>query len=113
MVANAIPCTLIAGLSYLATIMLGTFSLRGRRVRRVWHTRLFAFTVILTLLAAALSFPTHWQRGVLLLAALVPLALLPWASRPVLKHPERHIAIGLSAAPFYLSATVLWVLGAT
>ncbi|QIK62851.1 hypothetical protein G7068_06295 [Leucobacter viscericola] len=111
--ANAVPWSLIAVISYLATITLGTLSLRGRKVRRAWHARLFALTVILTLLAAVLSFPTHWQRGVLLAVALVPLAMLPWLSRPVLKRTERHIAIGLSAAPFYLAAVVLWALSVT
>lgn len=112
-VVGAAPWTPIAVLAYLVTITLGTLSFRGRRVRRVWHTRLFVLTVTLGLLAAALSFPTHWARGLLLLAALVPLTLLPWLSTPVAKRTRRHIVMGLSAAPFYIAATVLWASGGT
>lgn len=111
--SRLLPWAPIAALSYLGTVTLGTVSLRGRRMKRVWHTRFFVVTVTLTLLAALLSFATRWQSGVLLLLALVPLALLPSLTAPVRKQTRRHIAIGLSAAPFYLGAVVFWALGVT
>lgn len=108
--AQAVPWPLMAVLSYLATLALGTLSLRGRRVGRAWHSGLFVLTSVLTVLAALLSLPDHWVRGILLSLALVPLALLPFLTVPVSRHPRRHILIGLSAAPCYLVALVLWTM---
>ena len=103
------PWTLLAVLSYLGSLALGTAALRGARVRRAWHGRLFLITGALTVLAAALSFPQHWGRGLSLGFALVPLALLPIIGRPVAKHRGRHIAMGVAAAPGYLAALGFWL----
>lgn len=105
---GAVPWTLIAVLAYLATITLGTLSLRGRRISRAWHSRLFILTALLTLVAAAFSFPEAWPRGAALTLALVPLGLLPFVTVPVSRHARRHMVLGLSAAPCYLAALVLW-----
>ncbi len=100
--------TLLAVACYLSTVTLGVASLRGRRVKRAWHSRLFILTLVVTLLAAAFSFAEHWIRGFMLALALVPLGLLPFLSVPVAKNPARHAIISLVAAPFYLAAAVLW-----
>ncbi|MBK0419027.1 hypothetical protein JD276_08260 [Leucobacter sp. CSA1] len=107
-IAQAVPWTLLAVLSYAVTIAVGTLSMRGHRIRRRWHSRLFILTCALTVVAAILSFPEHWIRGLLLAVALVPLALLPFLSAPVRRHPSRHVAIGLSVAPCYLAALTMW-----
>ncbi|MBO1900924.1 hypothetical protein J4H92_03050 [Leucobacter weissii] len=99
---------LLAVLSYLVTVTLGLLSQRGHRVRRAWHSRLFVLTFALTALAAALSLPAQWMRGLLLALALVPLSLLPFLGVPVARRPRRHALMGLSAAPPYLAALVLW-----
>jgi hypothetical protein len=106
------PWTLLALVGYLATLTLGVLSLSGRPIKRAWHTRLFVLTCALTALAAILSFPEHWVRGLALALALVPLGLLPVITRPVARRPGRHIAVGLAAAPCYLVAVALWAAGA-
>ncbi len=110
---GAMPWTPIAVLAYLSTITLGTLSLRGRRINRAWHTRLFILTALLTLAAAAFSFPEAWPRGAALTLAVVPLALLPFITVPVSRHTRRHMIVGLSAAPCYLAALVLWAVDLT
>ncbi|MGJ0203783.1 hypothetical protein [Leucobacter sp. gxy201] len=102
------PWVPLAVLSYAATVTVGTLSMRGRRIRRSWHARLFIVTCALTAAAAVFSFPQAWVRGMLLLAALVPLALLPFVTAPVARHPRRHVALGLLAAPCYIAALALW-----
>lgn len=98
---------LAACVFYAATITLGTLSIRGRRVRRVWHTRLFVGTVLVTAGASLLSLPHDWPRAGVLALALAPLLLLPFITTPVARHPRRHALVGLSAAPCYLTAIVL------
>lgn len=100
--------TILACMSYAATLTLGTLSLRGRKVPRVWHARLFMLTAGITVIAALLSLPGHWPRGLLLALALVPLSLLPFVTVPVRAHPRRHALLGISASPFYLAALVAW-----
>jgi hypothetical protein len=105
----AFPWVLLAVIAYIGTLTLGTLSLAGRSVGRVWHARLFVLTATLTIVAAAHSFFSDWVRGASLLAALVPLGLLPWLSAPVRAHTRRHAMLGLCAAPFYVVALTLWV----
>lgn len=103
------PWVLLACFFYAATITLGTLSLRGRRVRRVWHARLFVLTMLATAAAALLSLPADGLRAGALTLALVPLALLPFVTTPVASHTRRHTLVGLTASPFYLVAFVLAV----
>ncbi|MGO3147832.1 MAG: hypothetical protein ACTIJ6_09155 [Leucobacter sp.] len=107
--AQAVPWTPLAVLAYVATVTIGTLSLRGRRVHRRWHSTLFAVTVALTVLAGLFALPTQWVRALCLALALVPLAFLPFAARPVRAHSSRHAMLGLSAAPCYCAALALWV----
>lgn len=106
--ALATPWTPLALLSYAATVTVGTLSLRGHRVRRVWHTRLFVLTCILTAAALILSLPDRWGRALALALALAPLAALPFLGRRVMQRPTPHVLTGLAAAPCYLAALVLW-----
>ncbi|MBL5973841.1 MAG: hypothetical protein D3X82_08780 [Candidatus Leucobacter sulfamidivorax] len=105
---RAVPWTPLAVLSYVASITVGTLSLRGRRIHRGWHSGLFVLTCVLTAAAAAFSFPGHWVRGLLLALALVPLVLLPLVTVPVSRHPRRHLLLGLAASPCCLGALILW-----
>ncbi|NLB47336.1 MAG: hypothetical protein GX814_06310 [Microbacteriaceae bacterium] len=102
---------MLASVCYLGTVTLGTLSAAGRRVGRAWHTRLFVVTVVLTLIAAVLSFSVQWMRAAVLLLALVPLAVLPFVTAPVRVHLRRHMLLGLSAAPCYATALVMLILG--
>lgn len=106
--ARGVPWVPLAVLAYAATITVGTLSMRGRRIRRSWHSRLFIVTCASTAAAALFSFPHAWGRGALLLVAIVPLALLPFVTAPVARHPRRHVALGLLAAPCYAVALALW-----
>lgn len=105
------PLTGLAFVSYLATLALGVTSLRGHRMRRVWHTRLYIVTFSLTVIAVAVTCAGAGWRGVVLGLALIPLALLPWVSsasvQPIHRRPAPHIVVGASAAPFYLAALAL------
>lgn len=103
-----LPWTVLAGLAYAANVGIGTASLRGRRVPRVWHGRVFLVALVLTAIAAATSFPDHPARGAALIVALVPLAALPFFGRPVRRSPSTHIIIGLVAAPCFAIALLLW-----
>lgn len=105
---RAVPWTPLAVLSYTATVTIGTLSLRGRRIHRGWHSGLFILTCLLTVAAAVSSFPVRWVGGLLLALALVPLALLPFVTVPVARHPRRHLLLGLAAAPCYFGALLLW-----
>ncbi|MFC5337691.1 hypothetical protein [Leucobacter denitrificans] len=108
-IMQAIPFTPLAVLAYLATVTVGTLSLRGRRINRRWHTALFVVTAALTVVAIVAAVPAHWVRAALLVVALVPLALLPFVTTPVRRHTARHAAVGLSAAPCYLAALGVWI----
>ena len=100
--------TAIACAAYLATVSLGLLSLRGRRVRRVWHTRFFVATLALTGLAAAIALlRAAIPEALALILALVPLGLLPALTAPVWKHPRRHAVLALCAAPCYATALAL------
>lgn len=104
---EAVPWPLLALLSYLASVTLGLISLR-RRPGRSWHRRLFITTCAVTALAALLALSVRWESGLLLVLALVPLAVLPYAGS-AMRRPGRHAAIGLAAAPCYLAALALWI----
>ncbi len=106
---HELPWAALAAAFYAANLLIGSLSLRGRRVPRVWHGRVFICAVLATALAAALSFPEHPWRGSALALALVPLALLPWFGRPVRRDPRLHIGLSVSAAPFYAVALALMV----
>lgn len=63
---NIAPWTPLAFMAYLATTVLGLLSLRGRRIPRVWHSRMFMVTAVLTVLAAApcyLAALVFWAFG--------------------------------------------------
>lgn len=107
--AGAMPWTPLAVFSYLGNVALGMLSRRGRGPGRAWHTRLFVMVCALTAVAAALSFPARRPRGLLLAAALVPLALLPFLGAQVARRPLRHMLVGLAPAPCYLAALALWI----
>lgn len=104
-----IPWTILACLAYTANICIGTVSLRGRRVPRSWHGRVFLVALALTAIAAATSFPEYPARGAALIVALAPLLALPFVGRPVRRRPSTHIIIGLVAAPCFAIALLLWV----
>ncbi len=108
-ILQAVPFTPLAVLAYLATVTVGTLSLRGRRINRRWHTSLFVTTAVLTVAAVLTAVPAHWVRAGFLAVALVPLALLPFVTTPVRRHTTRHAALGLSAAPCYLAALGVWI----
>jgi len=106
-VAAIVPYALVACATYLATVAVGVAAVRGQSVRRKWHTRLFTVTTIVTALAATLALlRASILEGVALLAALVPLGLLPFVSVPVSTHTRRHALIAACAAPCYLAAIV-------
>ncbi|GAA4284428.1 hypothetical protein GCM10022261_19590 [Brevibacterium daeguense] len=105
---SVVPWTVLAVLAYLANVSVGTASARGRRVGRAWHSRLFIVTCVLTAFAAVFSFPGDWGRGLWLLVALVPLALLPHFGTGAARRPRRHALLALTAAPCYLAALILW-----
>lgn len=108
LLGDAVPWTLLAFASYLATLTLGVFSLRGRRVRRAWHGRLFALSFALTVLAAGIALlRSAFAEGLALVFALVPLALLPFLGTPVADRARRHALVALCAAPCYLAAVAL------
>jgi cytochrome bd-type quinol oxidase subunit 2 len=108
---EVVPWTVLAFLAYLANISVGTASARGRRVGRKWHSRVFLVTCVLTAVAAVFSFPDHWERGLWLLLALVPLVLLPYLGIRAARRTRRHALLALMAMPCYLAALILWAAG--
>ena len=102
-----LPWTPLAAAAYATNLVIGTLSLRGRKVPRVWHGRIFLLALVLTAVAAVAAGEQPWRAAVLGIA-LVPLAFLPFMGRPVRRSPRTHIAIGLAAAPLYVAAVVLW-----
>lgn len=108
--SQVMPWTPLAVLAYAATIVVGTLSATGRRVPRSWHTVLFVATAVITAIAMIEAFFEQWQRGVVLMIALVPICLLPFVTVPVRRRQRRHILLGLSAAPLFLLALALWLL---
>lgn len=115
--ALALTVTIAATLLYASTLAVGTLSARGRTIARVWHTSLFVASLSATLLAiggallaAASEGSAHWLVAVCLAAAAAPLAILPQLARPAAAGLVRHAAVGLSAAPGYVAAFVVWAL---
>lgn len=110
-ITGTVPWALLAAIAYLASTAVGTASTLGYSIDRRWHSGLFIVVAVLTVIGAVTSFPGHVWRGVALLIAIVPLALLPWLGRSAGKRPGRHIAVAMTALPCYVVAVVLWAVG--
>lgn len=92
-----------AAVSYLASCTLGsgvaTGVLSTRRARWVHHA-LYVSTATLTGVALAAAAWGRRPSGWLLLPAVAPLAVIPFAGT----HSRRHVVVAVSAAPFYAAA---------
>ncbi|MCP3426211.1 hypothetical protein NBM05_09375 [Rothia sp. AR01] len=102
------PWTPVACAVYLANVLVGTASLRRHRLPRRPRPPVHP-DVRDDGARRRLLLPRHRARGVALLGALAPLALLPRFGTHARRRPRRHVLIASSAAPFYLAALALWV----
>lgn len=110
--ARVVPWAPLAAAAYAATAGIGVLSLRGYRIRRVWHVRLFVVTFSLTLLAVMAGFVTAaLLQGAILALALVPLSALPFVMKPTRTKATGHSLTAGAAAPCYAAAIAIpWVL---
>jgi len=95
-----------AATSYAANCAVGAGVATGVLDTRNFHWVHHGLYVLTSTLAGVAGSSLLWSRnpaGWLLLPAAVPLAVIPWISA----RSRRHVAVALSAAPFFVTSVIV------